>query len=248
MLLFAPAFIANVKNGNSQPGSAELSSLSWRFQQGCWAPAHLPKRNGEPLENTGAWLRTIPFGIRVMHGGGISAGSSFRLALPPPSAAPALVAPPPCRGRRLRALPSPPGSSSLLPSSHGSASQSAPEQKLRQNTNKNKKEIAPPAPQHHPQTELPPSRAPRPGATGGSAKSAPVLPACFRVILICLNFETKLLSKGNFHCCCSPAPEGAGLLPRLGLPFQCCCKLTPALPAFSPSRLSPSPLKNTAIF
>lgn len=136
MLLFAPAFIANVKNGNSQPGSAELSSLSWRFQQGYWVPAHCPQRNGEPLESTDAWLRTIPFGIKVMHEVGISTGSSFRLALSPPSAAPALLAPPPCRGRRLRALASLPGSSSLLPSSHGSASHSAPEQKLRQNTNK----------------------------------------------------------------------------------------------------------------
>lgn len=42
----------------------------------------------------------------------------------------------------------------------------------------------------------------------------PVPPARFRVVLIRLNFETKLLPRGNFHCCCSPAPEGAGLLPR----------------------------------
>lgn len=42
----------------------------------------------------------------------------------------------------------------------------------------------------------------------------PVPPARFRVVFIRLNFETKLLPRGNFHCCCSPAPEGAGLLPR----------------------------------
>lgn len=58
----------------------------------------------------------------------------------------------------------------------------------------------------------------------------PVPPARFRVVLIRLNFETKLLPRGNFHCCCSPAPEGAGLLPRppcLSCGCESCgCELT----------------------
>lgn len=85
---------------------------------------------------------------------------------------------------------------------------------IKNNKNKNVKQPSS-FPPRHPETKLQQARL----RFGSQITITPLSTGTRESHFICLNFRTKLFSRGNFHSCCRFTPEGARSLARL-----CCLK------------------------